>query len=52
MYSDGNDCDEKPKKIGRFKTEQEARQLCLEHYQKACKMALAANRQEPKILFI
>lgn len=49
---DGNDVDESPKKIGRFKTDTEAKSACLKHYEKACKMAIAAGREEPTILWV
>ena len=52
MCTDGNDTDTAPKKIGKFKTNAEAKQACLAHYEKACKMAVAAGRLEPKILFM
>lgn len=48
---DGDDYDEKPIKIGRFETEQQAKEACLKHYEKACKMARASNRKEPQILW-
>ena len=47
MNVDGNDVDQKPKKIGKFKTDAEAKEACLEHHAKACKMARAAGRVEP-----
>ena len=52
IHTDGNDTDSAPKKIGKFKTDTEAKQACLAHYEKACKMALAAGRTKPKILFM
>ena len=52
MQTNGNDTDQKPKKIGKFKTDKEAKQACLEHYEKACKMAKAANRDEPKLMWM
>lgn len=52
MHTDGNDADTVPKKIGKFKTDAEAKQACLAHYKKACKMAAAAGRDKPEILFM
>lgn len=51
MDSSGNDRDEKPKKIGKFKTDEEAKTACLAHYDKACKMATAAGRPIPALRF-
>ena len=52
MEDSGTDIDQKPKKIGQYKTELEARNACTNHYEKACKMATAAGRDKPKILFV
>lgn len=52
MEDSGTDIDQKPKKIGQYKTELEARNACANHYEKACKMATAAGRDKPKILFV
>lgn len=52
MDSEGNDVDQKPKKIGQFKTEQDAKNACLEHFERVCKMAKAASRQTPVMMFI
>ena len=51
MNSNGSDVDQKPKKIGKFKTDKEAKEACIEHHAKACKMARAAGREEPEIKF-
>lgn len=48
----GSDVDQKPKKIGKFKTDKEAKEACILHYQRACKMAKAAGREEPQLRFI
>lgn len=52
MKDDGDDIEDSPKKIGRFKTNKEAKDACILHHKRACKMALAAGRPEPKILFM
>lgn len=52
MHTNGNDTDEAPKKIGKFKNNTEAKQACIAHYEKACKMAVAAGRKKPEILFM
>ena len=52
MQTDGNDADAAPKKIGKFKNDTEAKQACLAHYEKACKIARAAGRAEPKIMWM
>jgi len=52
MQTNGNDCDDKPKKIGRFASDAEAKKACQEHYEKACKMARAAGREEPKLMWM
>lgn len=52
MRDDGDDIEDSPKKIGRFKTDKEAKAACILHHERACKMAKAANRPEPKILFM
>lgn len=52
IKDDGDDYDEKPIKIGRFNTDAQAKDACLKHYEKACKMAKAANRNEPKIMWV
>ena len=36
MYASCNDVDEAPKKIGKFKTDLEAKAACLTHFNKAC----------------
>lgn len=51
MDANGTDKEEKPKKIGKFKTDAEAKQACIDHHDKACKMAKAAGREEPQIKF-
>ena len=52
MRKDGTDVDSKPVKIGKFKTEALAKDACLKHYEKACKMALAAGREKPEMKFM
>ncbi len=52
MQITGDDIDQKPKKIGRFKTDKEAKEACIEHYEKACKMAKVAGRAEPAIMWM
>ena len=52
MHDDGNDVDQTPKKIGRFKTDKAAKDACILHHERACKMARAAGRAEPKIMFM
>ena len=52
MHASGNDVDETPKKIGKFKTDSEAKAACLAHYSKACAMARSANRAEPAIMWM
>lgn len=49
---DGGDADQAPKKIGKFETDKEAKDACLKHYEKARKMARAAGRKEPEIMWI
>jgi len=51
MDANGTDKEEKPKKIGKFKTDEQAKQACIDHHAKACKMARAAGREEPQIKF-
>ena len=52
MEDSGTDIDQKPKKVGQYKTESAAKIACINHHEKACKMAQAAGRDEPKILFV
>jgi hypothetical protein len=52
MHTNGNDTGAAPKKIGKFKTDAEAKQACFAHYEKSCKMAVAAGREKPEILFM
>ena len=52
MRTDGNDTDDAPKKIGKFKTDAEAKQACLAHYERACIMAVVAGRKKPEVLFM
>ena len=52
MHAGGDDVDQTPKKIGRFKTDTEAKNACILHHERACKMARAAGRPEPKIMFM
>ena len=52
MCASGNDVDKAPKKIGKFKTDSEAKAACLVHYNKACTMARSANRAEPAIMWM
>ena len=51
MSCDGSDIDIKPKKIGKYKTDAQAKSACQDHYMKACKIANAARREEPRIIF-
>lgn len=51
MLSDGQDVNSKPKSIGKFKTDEQAKNACIVHHNKACKMARAKQLPEPKILF-
>lgn len=51
IKDDGDDYDQKPVKIGRFDDAQKAKDACLEHFDKACRMARAAGRKEPSILW-
>ena len=52
ITSDGNDVDQKPIKIGKFKNNDDAKNACITHYNKCCKMAFAAGREVPKIMFV
>jgi len=52
MGTDGNDVDQKPKKIGKFKTDVDAKKACIEHFEKACKMAVVAGREVPTMKFM
>lgn len=52
MFANGNDVDSKPVKIGRFASDAEAKQACLKHYEKACKLAVNLGREVPQIRFV
>ena len=52
MYKSGNDVDEKPKRIGKFKTDTEAKDACLRHYNKSVKIAENTGRSKPEIIFM
>tara|TARA_Y100000593_G_C4120718_1_gene242535 strand:- start:212 stop:400 length:189 start_codon:yes stop_codon:yes gene_type:complete len=48
-----NKGDDKPlKRLGKFKTEKDAREACERHHAKACRMARAANRSEPEAFYL
>lgn len=47
-----DDADTQPKKIGKFKNDNDAKDACLKHYEKSCVMARAAGRPEPAILWM
>lgn len=49
--STGCDVDQKPKKIGKFKTDAEAKKACLEHFDKAAKLAERTGREIPTMKF-
>lgn len=51
MDSEGNDIDKKPKVIGKFKTEEEAKKACTEHFNKAITLAQRTGRELPTIMF-
>lgn len=51
MRTNGNDDDRAPVKIGRFASDAEAKEACLKHYEKACRMAVNAGRDKPQIMF-
>lgn len=51
MDSEGNDVDQKPKSIGKFKTEEEAKKACLEHFNKAVTLAKRVGREVPTMMF-
>lgn len=51
MYLDGQDCGQKPKNIGTFSSNEDAKRACIKHHEKACTMARAAGRVEPTIMF-
>lgn len=48
----GDDVDETPKKIGDFKSAEEAKQACIANHRKACALSDAAGRERPTITFI
>lgn len=52
MFASGNDVDQAPKKIGKFASDALAKEACLEHYNKACKIAKAAGREEPSLMWM
>lgn len=52
MHTNGNDCDDKPVKIGRFASDALAKQACLKHYERACTMAVNAGRDKPHIMWM
>lgn len=47
----GNDIDKKPKLIGKFKNEVEAKKACLEHFNKAVTLAKRVGREVPTMMF-
>lgn len=49
--SDGNDRNDKIKTIGRYANASIAKDACMKHYEKVCKMAHAANRESPILMF-
>lgn len=51
MDSQGNDINKKPKVIGKFKTEEEAKKACLEHFDKAVTLAKRVGREVPTMMF-
>ena len=51
MHSNGNDINQKPVKIGKYSSDKEAKEACIEHHKKACKMADAAGRERPEFRF-
>jgi len=50
-FKNGEDVDTPIKKIGLFDTQAEAKAACLAHHAKAQKMAIAASRPVPTILW-
>lgn len=52
MDDSGTDVDLKPKKIGKFKNELEAKKACLEHFDKAVKLAERIGRELPTMKFV
>lgn len=52
IHSDGNDIDEKPKSIGKFKSESEAKEACKAHFEKVCKLASNTGRELPTMSFV
>lgn len=50
-FKNGDDVNSPFKKIGLFDTQAEAKAACLAHHAKAQKMALAASRPAPTILW-
>lgn len=51
MDSEGNDVDKKPKAIGKFRTDEEAKKACLEHFDKAVTLAKRVGREVPTMVF-
>jgi hypothetical protein len=51
MDSQGNDLDKKPKLIGKFKSEEEAKKACLEHFNKSVTLAQRVGREIPTMVF-
>lgn len=51
METTGNDIDQKPKKIGKFKNDTEAKKACLDHFEKAATLAGRAGREVPTMKF-
>lgn len=45
----GADIDRRFKKIGQFKTDTQAKEACLKHYEKACRAAENFGRKKPDI---
>lgn len=51
MDSQGNDIDKKPKVIGKFKSEQEAKKACIDHFDKTVTLAKRLGREVPTMMF-
>lgn len=51
MRNDGNDVQDKPKKLGKYKTDTLAKEACKTHFEKACKMAIASGNELPTMRF-
>lgn len=51
MDSQGNDIDKKPKVIGKFKSEEEAKKACIDHFDKTVTLAKRLGREVPTMMF-